>query len=511
MANRRLYYMTCVCLSFSVGALAQSNQPNKDIVARGAYLARVGDCVACHTAAGGKPYAGGQLMQSPFGKIASPNITPDRDTGIGKWTDDQFYASLHKGIANDGSYIYPAMPYQWFTRVTRDDVMAIRAYLMSVPAVHAPNKPNDLIFPFNVRAGIGGWNALYFKEGTFKPDPSKPADWNRGAYLVEGLGHCAECHTPKNAAEAPIESQAFAGGKIDDWFAPNITSDRKEGIGTWSVDTIVAYLKKGAAPGKGVAIGPMAQTVHDSLSHLRDDDLRAMAVYLKSIPAKSTYKVSPVQSAYVHDAGAQVYLTNCASCHQPNGQGLGQSVPPLAGNGAVIAKGPENVIRAVIGGLRAQGSYGPMPGFATVLTPGQIADVANYVRTSWGNGAPATASADMVATLQPRTDTMMAATHWCENPGGTKVGEAVKNPASGVAEVLQQMNDSTLLPDVKKVVGDVQRAVPGAKNDDVVNQLTAAYCPIVFNDKAVAPGQRAPKLDQFASLVYTVLSEQATR
>lgn len=512
MAKRRLHLLAAAsCLTYlaqAAAAGAESATPDKATIAHGEYLARVGDCVACHTAAGGKPFAGGQMMHSPFGTIASSNITPDQDTGIGKWTEAQFYGALHKGVEADGSYIYPAMPYQWFTRITPDDVHAIWVYLKSVPAVHAPNKPNDLIFPFNVRAGIGGWNALYFKEGTFKPDTSKPADWNRGAYLVEGLGHCSDCHTPKNTAQAPIDSEAFAGGKIDDWFAPNITSDPKEGIGTWSADTIVAYLKKGGAPGKGVAIGPMAQTVHDSLSHLTDADLHDIAVYLKSLPPKSTYKIAGMQSTYVHDAGVQVYLTNCASCHQPNGQGLGQDVPPLANNGAVIAKGPENVIRAVLGGLRAQDSYGPMPGFATVLTPQQIADVVNYVRTSWGNGAPATATPDLVASLQPRTDTMIAATHWCENPGGTKVGQVVKDPASGVPAALQQINDTTLLPQVKKIVGDVQRAAPGAKKDDVVNQLTAAYCPVVFSNKSIAPGQRAPKLDEFASLVYTVLSEQ---
>ncbi len=514
MANRRLHlltaaaYMTCLSLP-AVAATGSPDNNSADAaeIAHGEYLARVGDCVACHTASGGKPFAGGQMMESPFGKIASSNITPDPDTGIGKWTEAQFYAALHKGIAADGSYIYPAMPYQWFTKVTPDDVHAIWVYLKSVPPVHAPDKPNDLIFPFNIRAGIGGWNALYFKEGTFKPDTSKPADWNRGAYLVEGLGHCADCHTPKNAAQAPIESEAFAGGKIDDWFAPNISSDPKEGIGTWSADTIVSYLKKGGAPGKGVAIGPMAQTVHDSLSHLTDPDLHDIALYLKSLPPKSTYKISSVQSEFVHNAGAQVYYTNCASCHQPNGQGLGQDVPPLANNGAVIAKGPENVIRAVLGGLRAQDSYGPMPGFATVLTPQQVADVVNYVRTSWGNGAPATATAELVASLQPRTDTMIAATHWCQNPGGDKVGDVVKDPASGVPEALRKITDNMLLPQIKQIVGDVKRAAPGAKKDDVVNQLTAAYCPVVFKDKSIPPDQRAPKLDEFASLVYTVLSD----
>ena len=239
--------------------------------------------------------------------------------------------------------------------------------------------------------------------------------------------------------------QAFAGGSIDNWYAPNITSDTKEGIGAWSNDKIVAYLKKGAAQGKGAAFGPMAQTVHDSLSHLTDADLQDIAVYLKTIPPKHTYHEAKMQTAYVHDAGVQIYLTNCASCHQPNGKGLGDSVPNLAGNGAVTAKGAEHVVRAILGGLPAQETYGPMPGFATVLSTQQIADVANYVRTSWGNGAPANATQEMVASLTPKTETMMAGDHWCTNPGHGKLADAINNPSSGIASDMQQINQTTLV------------------------------------------------------------------
>jgi mono/diheme cytochrome c family protein len=374
--------------------------------------------------------------------------------------------------------------------------------------VHAPKQPNHLVFPFNIRAGIAGWNALYFKEGTFKPDASHSPEWNRGAYLVTGLGHCAACHTPKNLAQAPIDSEAFSGGKVDNWYAPNITSDAKEGIGTWSVDTISAYLKRGSAQGKGAAFGPMAQTVHDSLSHLTDADLHDIAVYLKALPAKQSYKPGAVESASAERAGANVYLTNCESCHQPDGKGLANAVPPLAGNGVVTAKGPDDIIRAVVGGLPAQASYGPMPGFATVLSPREIADVTNYVRTTWGNGAPATASPDLVNGILPKTETMMAGTHWCKDPGNDPLGKKINDPSTGVTAALQQINDTTLLPTIIKIVGDVRRAAPGAPQADVVNQLTAAYCPVVFKNKAVTPALRAPKLDEFATLVYTELTQQ---
>jgi mono/diheme cytochrome c family protein len=502
-----LFSLSTAALPFAATAAPDDQQSQ---IAHGEYLARAGDCVACHSAPGGKPFAGGLYLNSPFGQISSPNITPDKQTGIGSWSDDQFYNSFHKGLNGHGSYLYPAMPYQWFTHVTRDDVLAIKAYLFSLAPVNAPRKPNHLEFPFNIREGIGAWNALYFKEGTYQPDTSKSPQWNRGAYLVEGLGHCAACHTPKNAAQAPIASEAYAGGVVDNWAAPNITSDQKEGIGGWSVQTITAYLKKGSAQGKGAAFGPMAQTVHDSLSHLTDDDLTDIATYLKTIPAKATYKRDTRQSAYVHAEGQQVYLENCSSCHQPDGGGIGQNVPALAGNGAVTAKAPDDVIRAITGGLPAQGSYAPMPGFATVLSPDEIASVADYVRTSWGNGAPANANADLVNTILPKNHTMMAGTHWCTKPGDTKLDQAIGNPATGVQPALQQINETTLLPQVQKIVADVHKAVPGAQRADIVNSLTASYCPVVFNNTAIPADQRGPTLDRFASLVYTELVQPRT-
>jgi mono/diheme cytochrome c family protein len=478
-------------------------------VAHGAYLARAADCVACHTAPNGKPYAGGLYLNSPFGKIASTNITPDKQTGIGTWSDDDFYHALHDGKNKAGEYLYPAMPYQWYTRMTRDDVLAIKAFLFSLPPVNAPAKPNELTFPFNIRAGIAGWNAVFFKPGTFQPDSSKSAAWNRGAYLVEGPGHCASCHTPRDALQGPIAGQAYAGGNVDDWYAPNITSDVKQGIGGWSADSIVSFLKKGIAPGKGVAFGPMAQTVHDSLAHLTDDDLHAIATYLKTIPPKASYKAALLQTAEDHATGAQIYLNHCSACHQPNGQGLGNAVPPLATNGVVTAGGPQDVVRAVLSGLPAQKSYGIMPGFATVLTPQQIADVANYVRTSWGNGAPATATADMVTTIAPRARSMLAGTAPCLSTNDSKLGHAVSDSSGPVQAAMHEVTDATLLPEVKKMVESVRHTVPDAQGADIVNQLTAAYCPIVFNNHAIAPALRGPSLDAFASLVYTEVATQA--
>jgi mono/diheme cytochrome c family protein len=476
------------------------------LIARGKYLAIAGDCIACHQAPGGKAFAGGLYMNTPFGEMATPNLTPDKETGIGNWTDDQFYRALHFGIRNDGAYLYPGLPYPWFTKVTKDDVLAIKAYLFSLPPVHAPQKPNHLIFPTNIRLAVAGWNALNFKPGEYKPDASQSAQWNRGAYLVEGLGHCADCHTPKNISQAPVADEAFAGGKLDNWYAPNITSDKKEGIGTWSVKTIATYLKTGQAPGRGVVFGSMAQTVHDSLSKMTDADILAMATYIKTIPPKATYKEAKLTVASASPDGQTVYLNNCSSCHQTNGNGLGNAIPPLSGNGAVAAQGPQNVIRAVLGGLPAQGTYGPMPGFATLLTPQQIADVANYVRTTWANAAPATATADMVTQIAPDTKTEMAGDlpHWCTKPGTTPLDKAIESPA--IESRLHAINPVNMLPDVNAIVASVKKAAPQAAQADIVNSLTAAYCPVVEADNSIPKARKPTALDQFSVLAYTQLT-----
>ena len=354
------------------------------VVQRGAYLARAGDCQSCHTAPGKPPYSGGEAIQTPFGPIYPPNITSDKVHGIGAWTDDEFYRALHEGVGRGGEYLYPAFPYLWYTKITRDDVAAIRAYLNTVAPSDLPSKPARLAFPFNIRTGLGAWNAAFFKPGEFKPDPSQSEQWNRGAYLVEGLGHCGDCHTPKGSAMEPVSSKAFSGGAIQDWYAPDITSNAAQGIGKWSVDDLAKFLKTGATPDKGVAVGLMSQVVHDSLAYLNDDDIRAIATFLKATPAVAAYKpTAPAGETKPHAAGQTAYVTYCASCHQLDGRGLPGAVPALAGDGAVNAKGPENVVRMVLGGHLATGTFAAMPAVGAGMTDEQIADAVDYVRSAW--------------------------------------------------------------------------------------------------------------------------------
>jgi mono/diheme cytochrome c family protein len=254
------------------------------LVAKGQYLVRAGDCIACHTNPGGALFAGGRPMATPFGTLYTSNITPDPTTGIGSWTADDFYRTMHTGRFPDGGLIYPAMPFGSYTKVTRGDSDAIFAYLRSVAPVRQANRPHDLRFPFNNRQLILGWRTLFFQEGEYQPDPTKSAEWNRGAYLVEGLGHCSMCHSPINALGGSSESAAFEGGLIpmQNWYAPSLTSNKEAGLGEWSIEEIVDLLRNGISH-RGAVYGPMAEVTFNSLQYLSDADVRAMAIYLKSL------------------------------------------------------------------------------------------------------------------------------------------------------------------------------------------------------------------------------------
>lgn len=491
----------------AIPALAADPQPgNGDLVKRGEYLARAGDCFACHTRQGGKPLAGGFEVQTPYGSIASPNITPDPDTGIGKWSDDDFYRVMHEGVDRDGDSLYPVMPFDHYTRVTRDDVMAIKAFLFAQAPVHAPRVPNHLSFPYNLRASVAAWRTLFFQAGTFQPDPKRSEAENRGAYLVEGLGHCGTCHTPRNIASGSKTSEALGGAEItgQGWYAPNITSDVREGIGGWTEQQLVDYLQKGVAPGRALVNGPMAEVIHSSLQYLTDADRHAIAAYLKIVPAKALYpQAHPVASGNRELPGEEAYLNNCAFCHQPDGRGLPGAVPALAGDGVVKAGGPENVIRVILGGQQANGEYAPMPGLSAELSSGQIAAIANYVRSAWGNAVPATATTEMVDNLGKVTQTMLAGSGPCAPVGPPAVTKALADPQ--IANLLRAVDPATLQQQVDAIVARLRATGVTAPQADLVNGLTAAYCPIATADGRPHV-QQIRQLQRFAMLVYAQLA-----
>ncbi|WP_410712077.1 c-type cytochrome [Bradyrhizobium sp. BEA-2-5] len=386
-----------------IGASAQQKAADPAVLAKGEYLARAGDCIACHTAREGKTFAGGLPMKTPFGTLYTSNITPDPQTGIGTWTSDQFYQMMHNGRFPDGGLVYPAMPFASYTKVTREDSDAIYAYLRTVPPVRQLNKPHDLTFPFNNRSLILGWRTLFFREGEFKPDPTKSAEWNRGNYLVEGLGHCGMCHTPINALGGTSQSEAFKGGLIpmQNWYAPSLTSNKETGLGDWTIEEIVDYLRKGVSA-KGAVYGPMAEVVYNSLQFLNDDDARAMAVYLKGLaqggpPEKASTSLPSAESSLLLSFGKSIYDRDCASCHGATGQGMPPDYPPLAGNQSIQMVSAVNPIRMVLNGGYPPGTSGNpmphgMPPFAQKLSDDEVAAVVTYIRTAWGNrGEPVSA------------------------------------------------------------------------------------------------------------------------
>lgn len=336
-----------------VGALAQDNS---SLVAKGEYLARAGDCIACHTAPGDKLFAGRRAMLTPFGTLYTSNITPDPETGIGNWTPDQFYGAMHTGRFPDGGLLYPAMPFGSYTKVPRQDSDAIFAYLKTVPPVRRADRPHDLQFPYNNRSLILGWRTLYFSEGEYRPDATKSDEWNRGAYLVGGLGHCAMCHTAINALGGSSESEAFQGGLIpmQNWYAPSLTSNKEAGLGDWSLKDISDLLRTGVSK-RGVVYGPMAEVVYNSLQYLSDGDIRAMAVYLKSLaegspPSAAATSIPTAESSLLLSLGKTVYDSRCASCHGADGLGKPPQYPPLAGNQSIEMELAVNSIRMVLNG-----------------------------------------------------------------------------------------------------------------------------------------------------------------
>jgi cytochrome c553 len=386
-----------VCGSETAPAAQTTRIPSStESISKGEYLARAGDCIACHTDPGGKLFGGKRPMPTPFGTLYSSNITPDPQHGIGKWSADDFYATMHVGRMPDGGLIYPAMPFGDYTKVTRADSDAIFAYLRSVPPAPEPDREHDLRFPFNNRSLILGWRTLFFNEGTYQPDSTKSDEWNRGAYLVEGLGHCGMCHTAINKLGGTSESKAFQGGLIpmQNWYAPSLTSNKEAGLGDWSLADISDYLRKGVSR-RGAVYGPMSEVVYNSLQYMTDADIRAMAVYLKSIgqlnkldPEVSSVPVA--ENSLLMRLGKSVYADQCANCHGAKGAGEPTRYPSLANNQSIQMDSPVNPIRMVLNGgfpPSTPGNSMPygMPPFAQNLSNDEVAAVVTYIRSSWGN------------------------------------------------------------------------------------------------------------------------------
>lgn len=380
--------------------LDQPSVPPADPAAQirqGEYLARVGNCMSCHTARGGKSYAGGRAVPTPFGNIYTSNLTPDAETGIGKWSSSDFWRAMHDGKSKDGSLLYPAFPYTNYTKVTRADSDAIFAYLQTIPTVQQKNIATELRFPYNNRFLLHAWRALYFRPGLYANDDKQSVEWNRGAYLAQGLGHCSACHTPRDSFGGTDLKAELGGGMIPilNWYAPPLNGDKENGLGNWETEHLAAFLKTGVAPKRSVS-GPMAEVVAGSLQHMSDKDVTALATYLKSLPQQITPPVAAAESIRNEDkqtiitAGAKLYENQCASCHQASGEGVASVYPALAGSRVITTPIATNAIRMVLHGGYAPSTAGNprpygMPPFGQSMTDEEVATVLTYVRNAWGN------------------------------------------------------------------------------------------------------------------------------
>lgn len=398
----------------AAGAATRVDPQDFETIERGRYLTIVGDCAACHTlASSGHQLAGGRPLETPFGQLLSPNITPDPETGIGAWSDDEFVNALTKGTGRHGTRLYPAMPYTYMTKVSREDALAIRAYLNTLPAVRNDVNPNQLPFPFNMRWIMAVWDALFFKAKPFEPVHDKSPEWNRGAYLAEGLAHCGLCHTPKNFLGGDKTDQRLQGYALQGWFAPDITNDKRRGLGGWSVDDIAEYLKTGHNR-TSAATGIMSETVSLSTSHMTDADLKAIAVYFKDQGGQQ--KDQKDARSDPKDAtmtmGKNIYADECSGCHTPNGKGTPNMFPSVNGSPVVQQTDPTTMLRVVLRGARSVGTDGAptapaMPAFGWYLNDDQVAAVVTYVRNAWGNSAPPVSADDVAKTrndLSKRSD-----------------------------------------------------------------------------------------------------------
>ena len=377
---------------------------NADPVARGEYLARAADCIACHTVPEtGKPFAGGLPFKLPFGTIYSSNITADVETGIGGWSDDDFVRAVREGVRKDGKHLYPAFPYTAYTQLSRADVLAIKAYLFTLPKVRQPERPNDLGFPFNQRWAMGFWNAVFFRSQRFENDASRSPQWNAGAYLAGPLGHCAECHTPRNLGFGLKHGESLAGAELQGWHAWNITSDETHGIGKWSDEALTQYLRTGHADGHASAMGPMGEAVAHSLQFLKPEDTAALVAWLRTVPARKgsdPIMVDPTPKGVVasnaaapgadlasaDSEGQRLFEGACASCHQWNGAGQQTPYAGLAGTRGVNDPKGANVTQAILHGvtMRIGDTDVYMPAFGHGYSDPEVAALANFVIGHFG-------------------------------------------------------------------------------------------------------------------------------
>jgi mono/diheme cytochrome c family protein len=479
------------------------------LIARGKYVTDAADCMPCHTGPNHAPFSGGLVLNTPFGGLASPNITPDKATGIGNWTDKQFYDALHHGISPGRSYLvfpkylYPAMPFTSYTKLSYADVLAIKAYLFSLAPVTVAPTPNSMGFPFNQRPTMLGWRILFFRAGPMHMDPAWDDHTKNGAYLTEALGHCAECHTPRNILGAMKNGRWLAGAPIDAFYAPNITSDKTYGVGGWNQADLVSYLHDDGNMVKGSPYGPMDEVVKYSLSRLPAQDVTDIANYLQTATKPLQTPPSPAVPGAADSVarGAKVYAANCAACHGQTGGGMNMMIPNLAGNSSVTAAEPFNTIGAVLNGLPPWKTVA-MPSFAASLSDQQIADVTNYVRTAFGNEGTANATLAQVmdlrgiATVPPWAD-KQADQLGCPRITSNGAAGTVADPGGNLLSIYQGVTPETMPNRTRALIATVRGNNSSISDADLTDTLAAAYCPVVAHTPGMSLSAKRAALKSF--------------
>lgn len=515
---------------------APANAAQAALIARGKYLATAADCMPCHSAPGYKPYSGGLSLVTPFGTLYSANITPSKRTGIGNWTDKQFWDALHNGILPKNSllvfpkYIYPAMPYTSYSKLSYQDVMAIKAYLFSLKPVHHRPPANSLMFPFNIRAVLLGWRILFFHPGPIKYAKSWSPAVRNGAYIAEALGHCGECHSPRNFMFAVRTGSSLAGSPIlgESWYAPNISSSKRYGVGAWKQQDLVSFLHNGGNMVNGSAFGPMKSVVDYSLSKLPKSDIDDLAQYLQQAtrPRRTPRrgKLTPADEKL----GKALYSANCAGCHQATGKGMANVFPNLAGNSAVYGGPPNNVIGAVLGGLGPWHPNGaPMPAFGSSLDDHQIAALANYVRTAWGNKGAADATPGHVLAMRetapplpialadpdflnlPPIASAAARRFGCPLVSASGDANLLSDPGSGWMSIMRDATPDTLPSRTRMLLAALRSSDPTMSPNQLTNYLIAAYCPIVAKQSGLSMMAKKAALERFVAGAQAEASGQA--
>ena len=480
---------------------ANTDADDPALVERGAYLALAADCTGCHTAEGGEPFAGGRPIESPLGTLYTSNITTDPEHGIGDWTQEDFKRALRLGINHDGEYIYPAMPYVAFTKITDEDIAALWAWQRSLEPSDNEPPENEMTFPANIRTGLGVWQAVEFEAGRFEPDEERDEEYNRGAYLVEALGHCSSCHTPRTALFAQDEDRRYTGAEIHGWYAPAIGPGKMSEIADWSVDELADFLYTGETSDNQKAAGMMARVVHESLSQMEKSDVYAMARYLKEMPVANeeveTEEVAAL-SPEEEEAGRSLYAGNCLGCHQSDGLGIEQGVPSLVGASSVVGREPNTLIMIILEGHQVDETWAAMPSFANDLSSRDIALVANYVRTAWGNDGTPDVTFEKVNELRELAEIPEGAeraTVNCPVLSGDVLEpaleitqeqfEAARNNSARVAELVEGYRE--------------ERA--DSPLPEVVNALSAAYCRYVSTEGDLSAAEQQMRIAAFAGQV----------